>query len=84
MKGHFDDGETFEFNRNVSSMRSVHIEYDFKGRGDAIDLATLEDTYFVFPLTAKNILTKLHFATEELHILDQKRKKQALVANKAE
>ena len=49
------------------SMSSCHIEYDFKGRGDAIDLCTLSDTYFVFPLTAKNCLTKIHFATEELH-----------------
>ena len=57
-------------------MRSLHIEYDFKGRGDAIDLCTLDDTYFVFPLNAKNCLTKLHFATEELHIAMEERKKE--------
>ena len=61
------DGKPFEFNRPAPSMSSCHIEYDYKGRGDAIDLCTLEDTYFVFPLTAKNCLTKLHFATEELY-----------------
>ena len=48
-------------------MASVHIEYDFKKRGDAIDIATMEDTWFVFPLTAPNPLTKLHFAVEELY-----------------
>ncbi len=84
MKGSLSNGQTFEFNRTVSSMRSVHIEYDFKGRGDAIDLCTLDDTYFVFPLTAKNCLTKLHFATEELHLLEAKRKKEALAASKPE
>ena len=73
MTGKILDGN-FSFNRSVGSMRSVHIEYDFKGRGDAIDLCTLEDTYFVFPLTARNVLTKLHFATEELHILEEKKR----------
>ncbi len=68
MKGKLDDGSDFEFNRSVASMRSCHIEYNFKKRGDAIDLATDKDTYFVFPKTATNVLTKLHFATEELHI----------------
>lgn len=75
MTGTTDEGDRFEFNRTVPSMRSLHIEYDFKKRGDAIDLATLNDTYFVFPLTAKNALTKLHFATEELHILQEEQKK---------
>lgn len=76
MEGDILDGH-FEFNRSVASMRSVHIEYDFKGRGDAIDLCTLEDTYFVFPLTARNVLTKLHFAAEELHKLDLLAKEEA-------
>lgn len=67
MEGTLDNGEPFAFHRSTASMMSCHIEYDFKGRGDAIDLATLHDTYFVFPLTAHNVLTKLHFATEELH-----------------
>lgn len=74
MKGRLPAGQSFEFNRTVASMRSVHIEYDYKHRGDAIDLCTLEDTYFVFPLTAKNCLTKLHFATEELYFWDKAKK----------
>ena len=61
------DGKPFSFNRDPATMISCHVEYDFKGRGDAIDLCTLNDTYFVFPLSAVNPLTKLHFATEELH-----------------
>lgn len=84
LTGNFSDGQTFEFNRSVASMRSVHIEYDFKGRGDAIDLCTIDDTYFVFPLTAKNCLTKLHFATEELHILNAKKKHEEQIASAKE
>lgn len=62
-----EDGSVFTLFRAAGGQPSLHIEYDFKGRGDAIDLATLNDTYMVFPLTAKNPLTKLHFATEALH-----------------
>lgn len=59
-------GKPFELHKPVHSMYSMHIEYDYKGRGDAIDLATTDDTWFVYPVHAKNSLTKLHFATEEL------------------
>lgn len=66
MHGTLDDGTEFNFQRNVISMYSCHIEYNFKGRGDTIDLATTKKTYFVFPLNARNVLTKIHFAQEEM------------------
>ncbi|MCQ2427527.1 MAG: hypothetical protein MJ137_03870 [Clostridia bacterium] len=72
--GMLEEGIKFKFHRSVSSMYSCHIEYDFHGRGDGIDLATLKDTYFVFPLTARNVLTKIHFATEELYKYDAEKK----------
>lgn len=61
------DGKPFFFNRDPATMYSCHIEYDYKGRGDAIDIAMPTDTYFAYPLNAVNCLTKLHFATEEIH-----------------
>ena len=61
------DGEAFELNKPVSSMYSVHVEYDFLGRGDAFDIATDKTSYFMFLKNAKNYLTKMHFATEELY-----------------
>ena len=61
------DGRPFEVKKSVSSMYSVHIEYDFLGRGDAFDIATEKTTYFMFLKNAKNYLTKMHFATEELY-----------------
>ena len=48
-------------------MYSVHIEYDFLNRGDAVDIATEETSYFMFLKNAKNYLTKMHFAQEELY-----------------
>lgn len=61
------DGKPFTLNKPVSSMYSVHIEYDFLGRGDAFDIATETTSYFMFLKTAENYLTKMHFAQEELY-----------------
>ena len=33
-------------------------------KGDCIDLLTLDDTYYIYPLNFKNVVTKLYFATE--------------------
>lgn len=67
VSGKLDNGEDFYLNRSVESMYSVHIEYNYKKRGDAIDLATTNETYFVYPLNNDNIVTKLHYATEALY-----------------
>lgn len=67
LKGKTFDGAEIELNRSVSSMYSCHIEYNYKNRGDAFELCTLSDTYFIYPKNHDNVLTKLHFATEELY-----------------
>ena len=61
------DGQQFNVNKPVSSMYSVHVEYDFLKKGDCFDIATDETSYFMFLKNAKNYLTKMHFATEELY-----------------
>ena len=61
------NGAPISIHKPVSSMYSVHIEYDFLNRGDAIDIATEETSYFMFLKNAKNNLTKIHFAQEELY-----------------
>ena len=67
LTGTLDNGKEFNLNKPIESMASVHIEYDYKKRGDALDIATMEDTWFAFPLNKENPLTKLHFAVEELY-----------------
>jgi len=71
LTGKLADGTDFNLNRPCESHRSCHVEFDYKGRGDCIDVPTLDskDTYFVYPKTLKNILTKINFATEALHRL---------------
>lgn len=63
--GKLDDGTTFNLNKVPTSTRSVHIEYNYKGRGDALDIATLDETWWVFPLH-NCCLTKFNFTTEAL------------------
>ena len=67
VNGKLISGEDFYLNKSVPSMYSVHIEYDFRKKGAAFELATDKDTYFLYPVNATNPLTKLHLATEELY-----------------
>lgn len=55
------------------SLYSLHIEYDYKGKGDCIDLSTLEDTYYIYPKHQKNVVTKLHFAVEEIYKMEKEK-----------
>ncbi len=71
------DGEPFVLRKEPESLYSLHVEYDYLGCGmDLIDLSTLNDTYYIYPLNRKNVVTKLHFAVEEIYKLN-KGKKQA-------
>lgn len=55
------------------SMYSCHIEYDYDARGDCLDLSTLSDTYYLYPLTLRNCVTKIALATEELYAFHRKK-----------
>lgn len=70
MEGFSLDGtfgnEDFSLKKPVLSMYSCHIEYEYFGKGDCIDLSTLTDTYYIFPLGSSFSVTKISLATEEL------------------
>lgn len=60
--------EPYELIKSVESQYSCHIEYDYLGKyGDCIDLNTLEDTYYIYPLNKHFSVTKISLATEELY-----------------
>ncbi|PKK86860.1 MAG: hypothetical protein CVV63_03305, partial [Tenericutes bacterium HGW-Tenericutes-8] len=75
----FDDTQYKALVKEPLSMYGLHIEYDYFGKGDCIDLSTHDDTYYIYPLNRKNVVTKLHFAVEELY----KIKYEELQKNKA-
>ncbi len=67
VKGTFE-GTAFSLEKEPLSTYSIHIEYDYLGKGaDCISLSTLDDTYYLYPRHRKNVVTKLHFAAEELY-----------------
>ena len=57
----------FHFHRSSLQSFGMHIEYNYIGRGAFLDLADMETSYFVYPLTKPQYLTKIHFATELIY-----------------
>ena len=63
----------FSFQRTPQQSYAVHIEYHYLDRGSFLELADLQDTYFIYPLNKADHLTKIHFACE--HIYDYSKEK---------
>ncbi len=72
-------GENTTVNKPALSLESLHIEYDYLGRGDCVDISNIDDSFWCY-LSARDAVTKLSFATEEIYFLarekDEKRKKE--------
>ncbi|MDD4302397.1 MAG: hypothetical protein PHP67_01170 [Sphaerochaeta sp.] len=67
LEGEFDHNAFF-LSKPSLSMYACHIEYEYFGKGDCVDLSTLEDTYYIYPEGTEFSVTKLSLATEELFI----------------
>ncbi len=65
LEGYFDD-KHFKLKKEPLSMYSCHIEYEYFGKGDCLDLSTLQDTYYIYPQGGRFAVTKIALATEEL------------------
>jgi hypothetical protein len=68
----------FNFDNAPENTPSIHIDYDYKKRGtvkrgQAIDINTISDTWFIFPHTKDEVVTKIHFAVEALYDLKSKK-----------
>lgn len=81
----FIDGQEFLLEKDPLSLYSLHIEYDYLGKGaDCIDLSTLSDTYYIYPKTKKNVVTKLHFAVEEMYKIAKQKKLEEISNRKSQ
>ena len=72
LHGTLDDGMPFNFDNHCLNTPSIHIDYDYKKRGtvkrgQAIDINDLSSTWFIFPETENEVVTKIHFAVEALY-----------------
>ena len=71
------NGAEYEIQRTPLQMNSLHVEYDwFKiRRDDCIDISTENDSFYCYFKNARNIVTKLGFATEAIFELNMRNKR---------
>lgn len=65
--GKSHNGEEFTLTKAPLDHYSIHVEYNYFGRGDGISLSYAQDSYFIFSHDPQYIVTKAHFAVEEIH-----------------
>ena len=65
-------GEEYTLFRSAKSLESMHIEYDYLGRGDCVDISIPNDSFWCY-VSKKDCITKISFATEEIHKLAVKK-----------
>ena len=61
-------GEDYTLVRTAKSLESMHIEYDYLERGDCVDISIPDDSFWCY-LSKRDAITKISFATEEMHKL---------------
>ncbi len=61
-------GKPFTLVRSAMDLESMHIEYDYLGRGDCVDISIPDDSFWCY-LSKRDAITKISFATEEMHKL---------------
>ena len=67
LKGEYE-GEPYGAELSPATLYSCHIEYDYLGKyGDCVDLNTLNDTFYTYPVECDFSVTKMALATEELY-----------------
>ena len=73
----FYNGETYRIHRNPLQTNSLHVEYDWFRirREDNIDISTENDSFYCYFKNAKDIVTKLAFATEAIYHKNMREKK---------
>jgi ribosomal protein L37AE/L43A len=59
-------GDTPVFTRAAGENYSIHIEFEYFGKGDAIVISDRDNSYYLYPVSKKVSVTKVHFAVEEL------------------
>lgn len=76
LEGHYR-GEDYRIQRLPIQMNSLHIEYDYCYIKplDCFDISTEDDSFYCYPLTQQNVVTKLAFATEELYLRQMQNKR---------
>ncbi|MBQ8518996.1 MAG: hypothetical protein IJ455_05305 [Agathobacter sp.] len=76
-------GEAYTLTRSAMNLESMHIEYDYLGRGDCVDISIPDDSFWCY-LSKRDAITKISFATEEMHLLAVRKAEEARLASEKE
>ncbi len=74
-------GKPYTLEKPGLALESLHIEYDYLGRGDCVEISIPDDGFWCY-LTKRDAITKLSFATEEIHFLAREKKAVEMVGRK--
>lgn len=66
-------GKPYTLVRSARNLESMHIEYDYHGRGDCIDISISDDSFWCY-MSKRDVITRISFATEEIHKLAMEKK----------
>ena len=68
LEGHYN-GEDYRIHRRPNQTNALHIEYDYCyiRPEDCVDISTENDSFYCYPITRTDVVTKLAFATEILY-----------------
>ena len=69
-------GKPYVLVKSALSLESMHIEYDYLGRGDCVDISIPDDSFWCY-LSKRDAVTKLSFATEEIYQAALKQEKKS-------
>ncbi len=79
-------GEPTTLFRPALDLDSMHVEYDYLGNGDCIDISVPKDSFWCY-LSKRDQITKIAFATEEIYLLAREKavskKREAKAAKEA-
>ena len=80
------NGESFRIQRMPIQMNSLHVEYDYCYIKplDCFDISTENDSFYCYPKTRENVLTKLAFATEIIYGIHEAEAKKSRRTRKRE
>ncbi len=51
------------------ALESLHVEFDYRKIGDCFDISTLDDSFWCYPKTKRDVVMKAALAAEEMYIL---------------
>lgn len=74
----FYRGKPYRVQRQPLQTNSLHIEYDYCyiKPFDCVDVSTEKDSFFCYPVTKTDVVTKMAFATEAIYQMKSTRKKE--------